>query len=57
VLASHDLELVLRTCSRVLVLDGGRVEADGPARAVLGDEALMEAHGLEVPWSLRRPGG
>jgi cobalt/nickel transport system ATP-binding protein len=53
VIASHDLELVLRTCGRVLVMDGGRVAAEGPAREVLGDEALMEAHGLEVPWSLR----
>jgi cobalt/nickel transport system ATP-binding protein len=52
VIASHDLELVLRTCSRVLLLDAGRLVADGPARPVLGDAALMEAHGLEVPASL-----
>ncbi len=54
-IAAHDLELVLATCGRVLVLDGGRVVADGAARAVLADAALMEAHGLEVPWSLRSP--
>jgi cobalt/nickel transport system ATP-binding protein len=53
VLASHDLELVLQTCARVIVLDAGRVVANGPAAEVLGDEALMEAHGLEVPDSLR----
>jgi cobalt/nickel transport system ATP-binding protein len=52
VIASHDLELVLRTCRRVLVLDRGRLVADGPAREVLADAALMEAHGLEVPHSL-----
>ena len=51
-IASHDLEFVLRTCPRVLVLDAGRIVADGPA-TVLADAALMEAHGLEVPWSLR----
>jgi hypothetical protein len=28
--------------------------ADGPASAVLADAALMDAHGLEVPHSLRR---
>ena len=55
VIASHDLELVLRTCGRVVVLDAGRVMADGPARTVLADEALMERHGLEVPASLQRP--
>jgi cobalt/nickel transport system ATP-binding protein len=53
-IASHDLEMILQTCRRVLVLDGGRVVADGDARAVLGESGLMEAHGLEVPYSLRR---
>jgi cobalt/nickel transport system ATP-binding protein len=52
VIASHDLELVLRTCGRVLLMDAGRVLADGPTRTVLADAALMEAHGLEVPASL-----
>lgn len=52
-IASHDLEFVLETCSRVLLLDGGKLIADGPARSVLADAALMEAHGLEVPHSLR----
>ena len=53
VIASHDLELVLQTCQRVLLLDGGRLMADGPARQVLADGVLMEAHGLEVPFNLR----
>ncbi len=53
VIAAHDLELVLRTCGRVLLLDGGRLIADGLTRTVLADAALMEAHGLEVPASLR----
>lgn len=52
-IAAHDLELVLSTCRRVLVLDSGRVVADGEARTVLADRATMEAHGLEVPPSLR----
>lgn len=52
-IASHDLELILQTCDRVLLLDRGRLIADGPARTVLADARLMEAHGLEVPYSLR----
>jgi len=52
-IASHDLELILETCQRCLVLDRGRVVAEGLARQLLADTALMEAHGLEVPYSLR----
>jgi cobalt/nickel transport system ATP-binding protein len=53
VVASHDLEFVLETCRRVLLLDGGKLVADGEARAVLADAEAMARHGLEVPWSLR----
>lgn len=53
ILATHDLEFVVEVCSRVIVLDAGRVVAVGPTSRVLGDEALMEAHGLEVPHVLR----
>jgi cobalt/nickel transport system ATP-binding protein len=51
-IASHDLEFVLETCPRVVVVDGGRIVADGPARKLLADRTLMEAHGLETPPSL-----
>jgi cobalt/nickel transport system ATP-binding protein len=53
VMVTHDLELALEVCSRAIVLDGGRVVADGPIRDVLNDEPLMLAHGLERPHSLR----
>jgi cobalt/nickel transport system ATP-binding protein len=52
IIAAHDLELIRETCGRALVLDGGRLVADGTARAILADVHLMEAHGLEVPHSL-----
>jgi energy-coupling factor transporter ATP-binding protein EcfA2 len=53
IIASHDLELVVELCSRVIVLDRGRVQADGPAREILADEKLMARHGLEVPLSIQ----
>ncbi|MGD0835288.1 MAG: energy-coupling factor ABC transporter ATP-binding protein [Polyangia bacterium] len=52
-IASHDLEWIVGLCSRVIVLDGGVVVADGLATEVLDDEQLMLAHGLERPHVLR----
>jgi energy-coupling factor transporter ATP-binding protein EcfA2 len=51
-IATHDLEMVLELCDRTVLLDAGSVAADGPTRAVLGDSALLDAHGLETPLSL-----
>lgn len=48
-IATHDLEFVLDTCTRAIILDGGRVVAEGDSRTLLADAALMERHGLEVP--------
>ena len=53
-IATHDLELVLEVSTRTAVLDGGLVVAEGPSHAILGDEKLMEQHGLELPLSLAR---
>jgi cobalt/nickel transport system ATP-binding protein len=52
-IATHDLELVVELCSRVIVLDEGVVAAEGPTAALLSDEALMLRHGLERPHILR----
>ncbi len=53
IVASHDLDMVVALCSRVIVLDRGAVVASGPTVEVLSDEALMLAHGLERPHSLQ----
>ncbi len=53
VIATHDLELVVETCSRVVVLDAGAVVGEGPPAEVLADEPSMLAHGLEKPHILR----
>jgi len=51
-IASHDLELILEACDRVVLMDDGRMVADGNPREIMGDEKLMEAHGQEKPHSL-----
>ena len=48
-ITSHDLDMVLDTCSRVILLSGGQVAADGPAEEVLRDRALLERHAMELP--------
>jgi cobalt/nickel transport system ATP-binding protein len=53
IIATHDLDFALELCPRVLVLDGGKLQADGPVEQVLANPNLMERHGLEVPWRLR----
>ncbi len=51
-IASHDLDMILDTCDRVLLLSGGRMVADGAAGEILRDRALLEANRLELPLSL-----
>ena len=53
IIATHDLDLIVEVCSRVIILDRGRLQADGPACQILSDQELVEKHGLEVPLRLR----
>ncbi|WP_293020359.1 MULTISPECIES: energy-coupling factor ABC transporter ATP-binding protein [unclassified Moorena] len=51
-ISSHDLELILEVCDRVLLLDEGQIIADGHPQQVMANQQLMEAHGLEKPHSI-----
>ena len=48
-IATHDLEMAVELCPRAIVLDHGRIVADGRTMELLADEPLMLAHGLEKP--------
>ena len=52
-IATHDLELVVEICPRVIVLDHGAVIAEGQTTDILSNESLMLQHGLEKPHILR----
>lgn len=57
-LVTHDLEMVLEICDRVILMDQGEIITQGKPFELLADKELIEKHGLEVPPSLamqRRP--
>jgi energy-coupling factor transporter ATP-binding protein EcfA2 len=51
-LAEQKTEILADVCERVIVLDRGRIVADGPTGVVLGDQRL-ESWGVEPPASVR----
>lgn len=52
-IATHDLEIVLQLCQRVLILNEGTIQADGVPEQILADADLMQKHRLEVPLRLQ----
>jgi cobalt/nickel transport system ATP-binding protein len=46
IIASHDLDLVACLCDRVVILDEGKIVADGKAGQILADKELLKTHGL-----------
>ncbi len=55
-MVTHDLPYALELCPRALVLNGGRIVADGTTRDILCDETLMASNRLELPFGFY-PGG
>lgn len=49
VVATHDMHLVRDLLPRTVILDQGRVAAEGPTQDILADRELLEQHGLELP--------
>ncbi len=48
-IAAHDLDMILDTCQRVILLSKGTIAADGDAKTILTDQALLEANRMELP--------
>lgn len=49
IITSHDLDMILDTCNRVILLSNGIVVADGKAEVILSDKELLERHRMELP--------
>lgn len=52
-IASHDLDMILDTCDRVILLANGKIAADGKTDVLLRDQALLEANRMELPFCLQ----
>nr|WP_307706862.1 ABC transporter ATP-binding protein [Streptomyces sp. V1I6] len=49
-MVTHDLPYALELCPRSVILSDGVVVADGGTQELLGDDDLMRAHRLELPF-------
>ncbi len=54
IIATHDFELILETCDRVLLMHQGKITANGPPGEVLYDEELLENNGLALPFLMKQ---
>lgn len=52
-IASHDLDMILDTCQRVILLSHGRIVADGDTADLLRDRELLESNRMELPFCLQ----
>lgn len=48
-IASHDLDMILETCSRAILLTQGGIAADGDCESILRNRALLEENRMELP--------
>jgi cobalt/nickel transport system ATP-binding protein len=56
VIATHDLDLVLDVCTRVLVMHEGAVQGDGPPEQIFANLQLLERCHLEPPLVWQKKG-
>ncbi|NLI91997.1 MAG: energy-coupling factor ABC transporter ATP-binding protein [Peptococcaceae bacterium] len=53
IITSHDLDMILEICERILVIKEGEIVADGETREILSNAELLDSCGLEMPFSLQ----
>jgi cobalt/nickel transport system ATP-binding protein len=49
-MVTHDLPYAMELCGRSVILDQGRIVADGPTGELLADAELLARHRLELPF-------
>jgi cobalt/nickel transport system ATP-binding protein len=53
IIVSHDLDFLWDTCTRVILMNGGRIVRDGAVKELLACETLLVENGLELPLRLQ----
>lgn len=53
IFTSHDLDMVVELCSRVIVLKDGEIRADGATGEIFNNDDLLYECGLEKPLSMQ----
>jgi cobalt/nickel transport system ATP-binding protein len=53
IIATSSMDFAAAIADRVVLIDNGRIIADGPAEKIMSDTKLMTDHGLEVPAKFR----
>lgn len=53
ILATHDMEMALELCDRIVVMHKGRIAAQGAVRDIFGNESLLQECHIEQPYSMK----
>lgn len=53
IFATHDLDMALEVCKRVILMNNGKILIDGEIKETLGNEKIMNEIGMEIPLSLK----
>jgi cobalt/nickel transport system ATP-binding protein len=53
IIATHDMDMILDTCERTIVVSQGTIIADGTTREILSNQELMDRSSLELPLCLQ----
>ncbi|RZN61751.1 energy-coupling factor ABC transporter ATP-binding protein [Methanonatronarchaeum sp. AMET6-2] len=56
IIASNDIEMVLQTCEKAVILENGELKEQGPSTELLTDNQLLKKYGLRVPSIIKAMG-
>ena len=52
IIASHDLDMIMETCRRVILISDGQIVASGAVMDILRNKELLESNRMELPFGL-----